>query len=71
MKRYDWRTTFEFLKCQDYTPKRIGDDSLAQECSSLAGVEWEKTDLQECVDGQEGAELLRGSVKDTADRGLK
>lgn len=71
MKRYDWRTAFEFVKCQSFTPKQIGDDSLAKECSSLAGVEWSKTDLQECVDGPEGAELLRASAKDTADRGLK
>jgi hypothetical protein len=56
-----WQAWWRFVQCENYSRDRIGDDSLAKDCSKLANVNWDT--VEECIEGKEGPELLQASVR--------
>ena len=69
--REDWKTWWNFVQCMRWSPSRIGDDSLARDCAKLVKVNWDDGPYQDCVDGKQGARLLRESVKQSKAMGIK
>ncbi|KAK4050015.1 hypothetical protein OIO90_005205 [Microbotryomycetes sp. JL221] len=57
----DWWNASLFIQCVNYGPtSKIGDESIAQRCSAVVGHKWQE--IESCVRGSEGIELLKRSV---------
>ncbi|KAH9811247.1 secreted protein [Melampsora americana] len=54
---------WSFIQCQNYAGlARVGDEDLARSCAKLNGHDWDE--IQSCVEGNEGLELLHASVRE-------
>lgn len=50
--------------CQNFEGKDwVGDESVAYKCANLVGLEWDVHDgIGDCVNGDEGKQLLEASI---------
>ncbi len=69
------RTWWEFVQCLNYAGTgEIGqaDQKLAKKCLDLVGGPgWEKDGVKQCIEGKEGRELLRKSVVQAKEQGIR
>ncbi|BGP45725.1 hypothetical protein JCM10450v2_001555 [Rhodotorula kratochvilovae] len=58
-----WEEWWNFVQCMNYGDRsRIGSEAAAKQCASVVGREWNDA-LASCVEGKEGRELLRKSIR--------
>ncbi|KAL7410882.1 hypothetical protein BDY24DRAFT_328181, partial [Mrakia frigida] len=62
---------WSFLHCQNYYSSRIGEPSLAAQCAKVVGFTWPGSDVEKCVEGKLGKELLVKSVKEVKKWGVE
>lgn len=80
-KRYDLgpsaaqRLWWEFVQCENFVggKERIGQESLAKQClKAIGGVpDWQADGLDKCAEGKKGRELLRRSLQEAQNQGIK
>jgi len=69
----DW---WQFVQCLNYEGKdQVGDKALAERCAGVASIPWDDEDgrkgMKGCVEGDEGKELLKASVRRSKDMGIE
>jgi len=68
----DQRTWWPFVNCLNYNGReQIGKEGTARKCAGVVGIDWEESGVGACVDGLEGSELLRDSVRNTTAIGIQ
>ncbi|KAF8307632.1 hypothetical protein DL93DRAFT_2087894 [Clavulina sp. PMI_390] len=61
-----------FLTCLDAAGKdNIGSDELARDCAEVTAIDWVGSGIEECVNGEEGKELLRKSGERVRSLGIE
>ncbi|GAA6054872.1 hypothetical protein JCM3770_004262 [Rhodotorula araucariae] len=61
--RMAWQDWWNFVQCMNYDDRsRVGSEAAAKRCALIAGREW-NDDLKGCVEGRQGRELLRASIR--------
>lgn len=67
------KTWWEYVQCLNYEGAgKIGQVALAKKCAGIVGgVEWEgEGGVAECVEGKEGKELLKKSIRNSRKLGI-
>ncbi|KAG8968123.1 hypothetical protein FRC03_008683 [Tulasnella sp. 419] len=60
-----------FVQCiNNKTVESIGEILLAESCTGDVGLDWEKDGIKECIEGDEGVDLLKENVEKTGTLGI-
>ncbi|KZT60721.1 hypothetical protein CALCODRAFT_428857 [Calocera cornea HHB12733] len=72
MSRFPQATWWPFVICLNYNGKdKIGREDTARKCAGVVGIDWEESGVGACVDGLEGSDLLRESVRNSSAMGIE
>ncbi|KZP00181.1 hypothetical protein CALVIDRAFT_552989 [Calocera viscosa TUFC12733] len=72
MSRFPQETWWPFVTCLNYNGKeKIGLEGTAKKCAGVVGINWVESGVGACVDGLEGSDLLRESVRNTTALGIE